>query len=146
MSRYVVDTSAYSYFKRGDPQVVDLIDSADWLGVPSVVLGELEVGFLLGTAARLESNRAELREFLDNPVVEELGLDRDASLIYAEIVVALRKAGITVPTNDIWIAAVGARFGVSVLTYDTHFRGIQRVGSVILTPPQPKERKMRRRS
>ena len=38
MSRYVVDTSAYSNFKRGDPQVVDLIDSADWIGMPSIVL------------------------------------------------------------------------------------------------------------
>ena len=140
MSRYVVDTSAYSYFKRGDSQVVDLIDSADWLGVPSVVLGELEVGFLLGAAERLESNRADLREFLDNPVVEELGVDHDTSLIYAEIVVALRKAGITLPTNDIWIAAVAARTGVGVLTYDSHFRAVQRVGSVILTPPQSKKR------
>ena len=67
MSRYVVDTSAYSYFKRGDPQVVDLIDSADWLGVPSIVLGELEVGFLLGAAKRLEENRTAVGEFLDNP-------------------------------------------------------------------------------
>ncbi len=135
MSRFLVDTSAYSNFKRGDPQVVDLIDSADWLGVPSVVLGELEVGFLLGAAQRLESNRAALGEFLDNPVVEELGVDYATSRIYAEIVVALRRAGITMPTNDIWIAATAARIGVSVLTYDTHFRAIQRVGSVILHPP-----------
>ncbi len=140
MSRYVVDTAAYSYFKRGDPQVVDLVDSADWLGMPSVVLGELEVGFLLGDAQRRGSNRAALGEFLDNPVVEELGLDHDVALIYAEIVVALRKAGRPLPTNDIWIAAVAARAGVSVLTYDTHFRAIQRVGSVILTPPQPKKK------
>ena len=134
MSHYVLDTSAYSYFNRGDPRVVDLIDSADWLGMPSVVLGELEVGFLLGTAKRLESNRATLREFLDNPVVEELGLDHDVSRIYAEIVVALRRAGTKVPTNDIWIAAIAARAGTRVLTYDKHFRTIQRVGSVILKP------------
>ena len=139
MSRYVVDTSAYSYFKRGDLQVVDLIDSADWLGVPSVVVGELEVGFLLGAADRRESNREELREFLDNPVVEELGVEHDESPIFAEILVALRQAGITIPTNDIWIAAVAARHGASVLTYDNHFRDIPRVGSVILTLPPSKK-------
>ncbi len=41
MSRFCLDTSAYSNFKRGDPAVVQLIDSADWLGMPSIVLGEL---------------------------------------------------------------------------------------------------------
>ena len=135
MSRYVLDTSAYSHFQRGEPQVVDLIDGADWLGLPSIVLGELEVGFLLGMPQRLESNRSVLREFLDDPVVEELGLDHEVSLIYTEILVALRTAGTKVPTNDIWIAAIGARHGVSVLTYDNHFRAIQRVGSIILDSP-----------
>ncbi|HEY3567135.1 MAG TPA: hypothetical protein VGP73_04305 [Thermoanaerobaculia bacterium] len=46
MSRYCLDTSAYSHFKRGDPAVVDLIDRADWLGLPSIALGELWIGFL----------------------------------------------------------------------------------------------------
>ena len=76
-----------------------------------------------------------LREFLDDPVVEELGLDHEVSRIWAEILVALRRAGTMVPTNDLWIAAIAARHGVSVLTYDHHFRAVQRVGSVVLDPP-----------
>ncbi len=39
--RLCLDSSAYSHFKRGDPHVVDLIDRADWLGMPVIVLGEL---------------------------------------------------------------------------------------------------------
>lgn len=135
MSRYVVDTSAYSYFRRGDPQIVDLIDSADWLGMSAVVLGELEVGFQLGLASRQESNRTAVREFLADPVVEEVGLNHEIARIYAEIVVALRRAGTPVPSNDIWIAATAARHGVSVLTYDNHFGMIQRAGSIVLKPP-----------
>lgn len=138
MSRYVVDTSAYSHFNRGDRQVVNLVDSALWLGMPSIVLGELEVGFLLGMPERLESNREALLEFLDNPVVDELGLDYEVSRAYAQIVVSLRQAGVKIPTNDIWIAAIAARHGATVLTYDTHFRAIDRVGSRILAPPSPK--------
>ncbi len=134
MSRYVLDTSAYSNFQRGDPQVIELIDSADWLGVPWIVLGELELGFLLSMAQRSDSNRSTLREFLAHPIVETLGLDESTSRIYAEIVAALRQAGRPLPTNDIWIAAIAARQGISVLTYDRHFAAIQRVGSVILTP------------
>ena len=103
MSRYCLDTSAYSHFKRGDPPVVDLIDRAEWLGVPSIVLGELWIGFLLGD--RFEKNQTELNEFLTHPPVEELIPDREVARIYAEMVVSLRKAGTPIPSNDVWIAA-----------------------------------------
>ena len=133
MSRYCLDTSAYSQFKRADPRIVELIDTADWIGMPATVLGELWTGFLQGD--RLQRNTAELAEFLANPVVEELVVDGDVSRVYAEIVVALRRAGTPLPTNDIWIAAAAARAGATVLTYDPHFSAIQRVGSIVLPLP-----------
>ena len=129
MSRYCLDTSAYSRFQRGDERVVELLDRAEWVGVPAVVLGELRTGFLLG--GRRDRNELELSEFLANPVVEILPVDDEISRYYADIVVDLRTAGTPVPTNDIWIAATAARAGVPVLTFDTHFRRMARVGSVI---------------
>lgn len=130
MSRYVLDTSAYSHFKRGDQEVVERIDAAEWIGIPSIMVGELWIGFLLGK--RYRENERELREFLDNPVVEELPEDSLVARIYAEIVITLRKAGTPLPTNDIWIAATAAAAGAPVLTYDSHFRLIQRAGTVLL--------------
>jgi tRNA(fMet)-specific endonuclease VapC len=103
-----------------------------WLGVPSVVLGELWIGFLLGH--RREQNEAELGDFLAHPVVELLTVDEDVARLYAEIVVALRNAGTPLPTNDIWIAASAGRAGATVLTYDPHFAAIQRVGSLVIPP------------
>ncbi len=132
MNRYCLDTSAYSYFKRGHPPVVDVIDHADWIGVPSIVLGELGVGFLLGD--RPDRNQRDLAEFLRHPAVEELPVDGEIGQIYAEIVVALRASGSPVPSNDIWIAATAARAGATVLTYDSHFSAIKRVGSLIFQP------------
>ena len=132
LSQYCLDTSAYSNFKRGDRQVVDILDGADWLGMPSVVLGEIEIGFLLGNPDRLAENREELRMFLSNATVEELVVDSEVSRIYADIVVSLRKAGTPLPSNDIWIAAISSRAGATVLTYDAHFDLIQRVGSHFL--------------
>ncbi len=131
MSRYCLDTSAYSHFKRGDPTVVDLLDNALWVGVPAVVLGELWIGFLLGN--RLQQNDRELRDFLANPVVESLDVDPEVARIYGEIVVDLRKAGTPLPTNDIWIAATAVRAGATVLTYDAHFKQIARVGALVLS-------------
>jgi tRNA(fMet)-specific endonuclease VapC len=131
MSRYCLDTSAYSQFKRGEPQVIDLIERAEWIGLPAITLGELESGFLAGT--RVEQNRRELDRFLAHAAVELLPVDDDVARVYAEIVTALRKAGRPLPTNDIWIAATAARAGAPVLTYDPHFALIARVGSLILT-------------
>ena len=131
MTRICLDTSAYSNFQRGQAGAVELIDAADWIGMPSVTLGELWAGFLLGR--RVESNAAQLREFLAQSVVKIVKVDDDVARIYGEIVVDLRTRGEPLPTNDIWIAATAARAGATVLTFDAHFRAIARVGAVVLS-------------
>lgn len=129
--RLCVDTSAYSHFKRGHADAIDAIGHASWLGLPVVVLGELRTGFALGARAR--QNEAELQSFLATSVVRVLDVDDEASRIYAEIVGAQRRAGRPLPTNDLWIAAVAAREGVPVLTFDEHFGEIERIGVRLLT-------------
>lgn len=108
-----------------------MIDRAGRVDVPTITLGELRTGFLLG--GRHERNEAELQEFLDNPVVDVLQVDSEASRHYAEIVIDLRQAGTPLPTNDIWIAAIAARHGITVLTCDDHFDRIARISSIVLT-------------
>jgi tRNA(fMet)-specific endonuclease VapC len=130
LSSFCLDTSAYSNFRRGNEEVATLLDRAELVGVPTVTLGELRTGFLLG--GRRVRNEAELDAFLDNPVVEVLPVDSETSRHYAEIVVELRNAGTPVPTNDIWVAAVAARNGITVLTCDDHFERIRRVGSIVV--------------
>ena len=130
MSRYCLDTSAYSRFMHGDLRVVALLDQAEWIGVPAVTLGELRTGFLLG--GQRDRNEAELREFLANPTVRVLPVDDETSRHYAEIVCDLRRAGTPLPTNDVWIGATAARAGALVLTFDGHFGKIGRVGSLVL--------------
>lgn len=136
MSRVCLDTSAYSHFQRGDAEVVALVDAAEWIGFPAIALGELRTGFLLGT--RPTENEAELRTFLEHPMVDELPVDGAVSRHFAEIVVDLRRAGTPLPTNDVWIAATAARHGALVLTYDRHFERISRVGSILLRDPRPR--------
>jgi tRNA(fMet)-specific endonuclease VapC len=136
VNRLCLDTSAYSHFKRGDAAAVEALARCAWVGVPAIVLGELRTGFLLGE--RAERNHAELDRFLANGVVEVLQVDDEAATVYAEIVVALRRAGTALPTNDIWIAALAARQGVPVLTYDHHFANIGRIGArVLVTDDRP---------
>ena len=133
MTRFCLDTSAYSNFRRGETQVVEHLDRAQWIGVPSVVIGELWTGFLRG--ARADRNINDLEEFLDHAIVETLTVDEEVAHIYGEIFAALRDAGRPLPTNDVWIAATATRVGATVLTFDEHFRYITRVGSLILVRP-----------
>ncbi len=130
MSRFCIDTSGYSQFKRGHQEVAELLDAASYVAVPSIVIGELWIGFLGG--ARVRENELELSQFLEHWVVEEVPVDRDVARLYAEIVRALKAKGTPLPTNDIWIAAAAARVGATVLTFDDHFRAIERVGSLVL--------------
>lgn len=131
MSRWCLDTSAYSHFQRGHAATIDLLDSAEWIGVPAIVIGELWTGFVEGRMAK--QNRDLLRAFLRNPVVEEIVVDRDVAQIYGEILASLRSSGSPMPTNDVWIAACAVRHGATVLTFDSHFTAINRVGSVVLS-------------
>jgi tRNA(fMet)-specific endonuclease VapC len=131
VTSYCLDTSAYSNFRRGNEEVAALLDRAEAVGVPTIALGELRTGFLLGR--RREHNEAELAMFIDHPAVQVFEVDAEVSRLYAEIVVDLRKAGTPVPTNDIWIAAIAARNGAAVLTCDAYFERIARVGAVVVS-------------
>jgi len=131
MSRVCLDTSAYIEFKRGHPAAVAAIRSAREVGMPVITLGELRTGFALG--ARAARNERELATFLAQPVVRVLDVDEDASRLYAEIVADLKRRGTPAPTNDIWIASLAVREGLSVLTYDSHFELFRRVGVQLLS-------------
>ena len=130
MTRLCLDTSAYSNFRRGEPQVVEHVDRAEWVGIPSIVIGELRAGFLIGS--RTDENIGELEEFLSHSAVEIVPVDEYVAQIYGEIFADLRARGRPLPTNDIWIAASAARAGATLLTFDVHFREIVRVGTLIL--------------
>ena len=131
LGRYCLDTSAYSQFKRGHEPVVELIDAAEWIGIPTIVLGELWMGFGLGDRAK--RNERELQAFLAHPVVEVLPVDAGIARLFGEIASGLRRRGVPLPTNDIWIAATCAGASATLLTYDEHFRRIDQTASRILS-------------
>lgn len=130
LSRYCLDTSAYSQLRRGETNVTHLISTARWIGVPTIVLGELFAGFLGGD--QRARNEEDLVSFLRHPVVEEVVVDHEIASIYGEIASSLLAAGTPLPTNDLWIAACSARAGAPLVTFDAHFRSIGRIGTILL--------------
>lgn len=126
-----LDTSAYSHFQKGDPAAVEIIRGAREIHVPVVVLGELRIGFRSGS--RAEENEKDLGRFLSNIAVAIVPVDDEASSLYADLMVDLRRAGDPVPTNDVWIAACAIQTGATLIAYDEHFVKIRRLGCKILS-------------
>lgn len=127
-ARLVLDTSAYSHFRRGHAVVLDSIAGAGVVVLPATVLGELEAGFELGS--KLKENRMLLGEFLEEPFVSILPVTPSVARRYGQVFAQLRRAGTPIPTNDIWIAAAALDCGGHLLTFDEHF---QRVGALDCT-------------
>lgn len=129
--RVCLDTSAYSAFRRGHEDVMDVLQRAEDIVLNTVVLGELLAGFRSGR--RDQENRKQLDSFLRSPRVKTVGLDDETALRYSEIIVYLRTQGKPIPTNDVWIAASAMQFGLQVLTTDPHFDRVPQVTTLLYT-------------
>lgn len=122
MKNIQIDTNLYVAFKRKQQSAVELLRQVEYIGMSTVVLGELLAGFRCGS--REAENRQELDHFLDSPRVEILNLDEETADFYAEVFRALKEKGRPIPSNDLWIAAASLRHGLALATLDDHFRHI----------------------
>lgn len=122
MKQILIDTNFYVAFKRQQTPAVDRLRQAEYIGVSTVVLGELLAGFRCGS--REKENRRELDQFLDSPRVEVLGIDEETAEFYAGVFRVLRDRGRPIPSNDLWIAASALRHGLALATMDGHFKEI----------------------
>lgn len=120
--RVVIDTSAYSHLRRGDPRVIEWLAAAPLVLVPVTALGELEAGFRRGT--RYAENVRVLRQFLSDPLVRIVPTDEEVALCYGRLFADLRDRGTPIPTNDIWIAAATLVSGAELLTFDRDFEHV----------------------
>ncbi len=130
MKTAIIDTNIYSAFKSGNTKVIKIIAGLDKIILCTTVLGEILSGFKCGTKEK--TNRLELEQFMDAPRVSVIALNDETAEFYSEIYKILRNKGLPIPTNDMWIAAVGLQLGTQVLTYDSHFTYID--GLITLNP------------
>lgn len=128
----LLDTNAYTAFKKDDFEAVAVFKSAPKLYLNSIVLGELQSGFAVGN--KQVKNQQELEAFLQLEKVSILTVDEITANYYAKIYKQLREAGHPIPTNDMWIAAIALQHDLPVFTYDKHFSVIDGlvVGNAVL--------------
>lgn len=68
------DTNAYTAFKKGEDEAVSIFTQSPVLYLSSIVLGELQSGFVTGT--RQAKNQKELEFFLQISKVRFLPVDQ----------------------------------------------------------------------
>src|SRR5438445_5486911 len=115
MRPVLIDTNAYSAFKRGEKDIIEIIQHAEKIGMSPIVLGELLGGFDHGNKAK--QNRHELHQFLTSSRVNIFPLTADTANFYSQVYSSLKRKGHPIPTNDIWIAAQALENGCMVCTY-----------------------------
>ena len=117
--RLALDTNRYTDLCRGDQPAINIIEAADVVWLPFVVLGELRAGFAIGRQG--PQNEAVLRRFLLKPGIGVLYADEQTTYHYATVYRQLRKQGTPIPTNDMWIAALVLQHSLTLYDRDRHF-------------------------
>lgn len=97
------------------------VSAADEIFVSSIVLGELFYG--AHKSARPKENFDEVQALMD--VIPTLSCDPETARHYGLIKDRLRVIGRPLPENDIWIAAAAIQHGLTLATWDNHFRQVE---------------------
>ncbi len=96
-----------------------LLEAAEAIMVPFVVLGELRAGFARGR--RQAENEGTLRRFLLKEGVRVLFADDQTTHHYASVFRQLKRQGTPIPTNDMWLAALVLQHNLALHARDRHF-------------------------
>jgi tRNA(fMet)-specific endonuclease VapC len=123
--RLALDTNRYTDLCRDTAEVVTLVEHAEAVFLPFVVLAELRAGFAVGT--RGAENERVLRRFLMKPGVAVLFADDQTTHHYATLFRQLRRQGTPIPTNDLWIAALVLQHDLVLCARDRHFENLPRI-------------------
>jgi tRNA(fMet)-specific endonuclease VapC len=123
VSEVLFDTNAYSELIRGRVEAVEVMRVTPIIVMPLIVIAELEAGFRHGN--RFTKNQIDLENFLNLSRVQLLASDRETATIYGKIHSVLLSKGQTIPTNDVWIAALAIQFEMPLFTFDTHFSRVE---------------------
>ena len=131
--KLVLDNNIYSDYAEGLPAVVDFLAiHGEDIYLPSIVLGELSYGFMKGSRQRF--NERKLQEFIRKLQIEIIDVNHNVARKYGIIFLSLVKKGTKIPINDVWIAACCMETGGTLVTRDRHFRQVEQIETMVVTP------------
>ena len=120
MNGDMLDTNVIIKYLAGDESAKRLMNNASGISVSAIVVGELQYG--AKKSSKTESNLTLFANILSSfaiiPVTEKI------ASVYGEVKEQLRKQGVNIPENDIWIAASAKAQNCRLLTFDAHFKSV----------------------
>jgi predicted nucleic acid-binding protein len=127
--KLVLDTNIYTDYAQGLPDVVEIMAiHGTQIFIPSIVLGELHYGFMMGRKKQL--NEMKLHQFITHLHVNIIDVNGEVARKYATIMLSLIEKGTKIPINDIWIAASCMNVGGTLFTRDRHFDSIDQLDKI----------------
>lgn len=123
MRPILFDTNVYASFKRGETEILEIVQRAESICMSPIVIGELIAGFEEGSNSK--QNKIEFQKFLESPRIMIYPITLDTSQFFSQIFNFLKNKGKPIPTNDMWIASQALEHGCVVCTHDKHFGFIE---------------------
>jgi tRNA(fMet)-specific endonuclease VapC len=124
--RFLLDTNIVLALFAGDDDVVEQIETAEELFIPSIVIGELYYG--ARKSGRAKENLAQVEDFADANTV--LPCTAETGRWYGILKDLLRQKNAPIPENDIWLAALALEHGLVLVTRDAQFQEITNLKTV----------------
>ena len=127
----LIDTSAYSALQKGSRAIKKILENADQIYIPTIVIAELKAGFAFGSNKTI--NEGLLDKFTSDPAVSVVNIDETTPDIFAEVYAQLRNKGQAIGQNDLWIASLALQYQLPLLTLDGGFASIKQLELVAVS-------------
>jgi len=118
--KVLLDTNIIISLFAEEKSVLDSLNKAEGVFVPSIVIGELNFGARKST--RVQENLERINIFVASNVI--LSCDAVTAFYYGRVKEELRKKGKPIPENDIWVAAIALQHDLTLITRDEHFKEV----------------------
>lgn len=142
---YLLDTNACSRVIQGDSTIINRIVEVGEAQVATCVIVQAELLYMAYKSEQKARNLAQVKMFLQDITI--YFLDEEAADIYAQFKVAIldrfgpqekkkrrktRIENLGIGENDLWIAAIALRNGLTIVSSDSDFQRMQAVKPISL--------------
>ena len=128
----LLDTGAVIAHMAGHAEISKRIRAAERCFLPLTALGELRHGVHKSQRQGSTKEAAKVERVLR--IVEILYPGDQTADEYGRMIDALEARGQRIPTNDIWIAATAAQYGLPLMATDAHFKRIDDLELILFDP------------
>lgn len=121
--KFLLDTNIVIALFSGDASVSEKIALTSEIYLPAIVIGELYYGAY--NSSKKQANIERIEAFkLEIPILD---CDEYTANYYGQIKSELKRKGMPIPENDIWIAAMAMQYDLVLTTRDAHFSNIETI-------------------